>query len=86
MTRYILDIIGSHDGSVAERFTQYVFTDISPAFFKDAREKFGRGERIMMKTLDIEKMPVDQGFEKEAFDLVIASNVSSHSAYRWIQS
>ncbi|GLA95297.1 type I Iterative Polyketide synthase (PKS) [Aspergillus tubingensis] len=75
MTRYILDIIGSHDGSVAERFTQYVFTDISPAFFKDAREKFGRGERIMMKTLDIEKMPVDQGFEKEAFDLVIASNV-----------
>ncbi|PWY81138.1 KR-domain-containing protein [Aspergillus eucalypticola CBS 122712] len=49
--------------------------DISPAFFKDAREKFGRGERIMMKTLDIEKMPVDQGFKKEAFDLVIASNL-----------
>ncbi|RAH61364.1 KR-domain-containing protein [Aspergillus piperis CBS 112811] len=74
MTQYILDIIGGHDGSAAERFAQYVFTDISPAFFKDAREKFGRGQRIMMKTLDIEKMPVDQGFEKEAFDLVIASN------------
>lgn len=86
MTQYILDIIGGHNGSASERFAQYVFTDISPAFFKDAGEKFGRGERIIMKILDIEKMPVDQGFEKEAFDLVIASNVSSHSAYRWIQS
>ncbi|GAA87467.1 hypothetical protein AKAW_05581 [Aspergillus luchuensis IFO 4308] len=74
MTQYILDIIGGHNGSAAERFAQYVFTDISPAFFKDAREKFGRGERIMMKTLVIEKIPVDQGFEKEAFNLVIASN------------
>ncbi|PYH28609.1 uncharacterized protein BO87DRAFT_411136 [Aspergillus neoniger CBS 115656] len=74
MTQYILDIIGGHNGSAAERFAQYVFTDISPAFFKDAREKFDRGERIIMKTLDIEKTPADQGFEIEAFDLVIASN------------
>ncbi|KAL3259207.1 hypothetical protein ABHI18_005413 [Aspergillus niger] len=75
MTKYILDIIGDNGGSAAERFAQYVFTDISPAFFKVAKEKFGRSERIVWKTLDIERMPADQGFEVEAFDLVIASNV-----------
>ncbi|PYH64235.1 KR-domain-containing protein [Aspergillus vadensis CBS 113365] len=82
MTQYILDVIGGHNGSAVERFAQYVFTDISPTIFKDAREKLGKGERIVRKTLDIEKTPADQGFEVEAFDLVIASNISSHSAYR----
>ncbi|PYI11865.1 KR-domain-containing protein [Aspergillus sclerotiicarbonarius CBS 121057] len=75
MTKYILDSIGEVQDGGEARFAQYVFTDISPAFFKAAKEKFGRSDRIVWKTLDIERTPADQGFEVEAYDLVIASNV-----------
>jgi hypothetical protein len=62
------------------RFGSYVFTDISSGFFEPAREllkewqgliKFGR--------LDIEKDPVEQGFEANSFDVIAASNVSNLS-------
>jgi hypothetical protein len=68
MTRRVLDSLG-------ERFSEYRFTDISPAFFKSAAEKFGR-EGFICKTLNIETGPEEQGFDLESYDLVIASNVS----------
>ncbi|RAK85572.1 ketoacyl-synt-domain-containing protein [Aspergillus costaricaensis CBS 115574] len=57
-------------------FQRYDFTDISPAFFEDAKSSFSSwGSRITYNKLDIEVDPVAQGFEPEGYDLVIASNV-----------
>ncbi|KAG6006385.1 Type I Iterative PKS [Claviceps maximensis] len=57
-------------------FLNYTFTDISSGFFENARTKLDRwSQRITYKKLDISKDPLTQGFEAEAFDIVIAANV-----------
>ncbi|ORY58512.1 fatty acid synthase S-acetyltransferase [Pseudomassariella vexata] len=60
------------------RFKEYTYTDISLTFFEEAGdkwEKLGLGERIRFKTLDLERSPIDQGFEEGGYDLVIAGSV-----------
>ena len=60
------------------RFGKYTYTDISPGFFEAAAEKFDEYlDRMEFKTLDIEKDPIEQGFEADKYDIVVASNVSS---------
>ena len=54
--------------------TEYVFTDVSPAFFADAKTKFGR-PGLRFAALDLEREPGEQGFEPHSFDVVIASDV-----------
>jgi Polyketide synthase dehydratase/Methyltransferase domain len=72
LTRY-----GEHESRVP-RFAHYAYTDISPSFFEAAQSMFEDfPDRVTFKTLDIEKDPTHQGFEEEAYDLVIADNVSS---------
>ncbi|KAL8650013.1 MAG: hypothetical protein Q9210_004076, partial [Variospora velana] len=74
----ILDVLKHHGDKEAgwPRFAEYDFTDVSPAFFEAAREKFGNGlERMSFKTLDIEKDPLAQGYEEGTYDLIIAANV-----------
>ena len=64
-----------------DRF-DYVYTDISAGFFAEAESRFGGAEAsIEYRVLDIEKDPVDQGFEEHAYDLVIASNVLHATRY-----
>ncbi len=59
----------------AGRF-DYMYTDISAGFFADAEARFGGADAsIDYRMLDIEKDPVDQGFEPHAYDMVIAANV-----------
>ena len=59
----------------AGRF-DYMYTDISAGFFAEAEERFGDGDGcIEYRPLDIEKDPVEQGFDRHGYDLVIASNV-----------
>ncbi len=54
----------------------YTYTDISAGFFADAEARFSDGgDSIDYRVLDIEKDPIDQGFEAHGFDLVIAANV-----------
>ena len=54
----------------------YVYTDISAGFFAEAESRFGDFQgSIDFRVLDIEKDPVDQGFDRHGHDLVIASNV-----------
>lgn len=55
--------------------TQYVFTDVSPAFLTHAKRKFSDYRFLEFGTLDIEKDPLSQGFEAHSFDLIVASNV-----------
>lgn len=54
----------------------YTYTDITPAFFETAQNVFAKNSnRMVFKTLDIEKNPLSQGFEEESYDVIIASNV-----------
>ena len=53
-----------------------MYTDISAGFFADAEARFGAsGASIDYRVLDIEKDPMDQGFEPHGHDLIIAANV-----------
>ena len=58
------------------RFTDYTFTDISPAFLESAKERFNAyGDRILFSILNIEQDPLQQAFESGAYDVIVASNV-----------
>ena len=58
------------------RFSEYTYTDISPAFFERAGER-GKslGSRISFKPLDLERTLESQGFEVGSYDLVVAGSV-----------
>ncbi|GKT40682.1 highly reducing polyketide synthase gloL [Colletotrichum spaethianum] len=59
-----------------KRFYQsYTYTDISPGFFADARERFKDYSGLQFALLDISKDPLEQGFKAASYDLVIAWNV-----------
>ncbi|KAK6948366.1 hypothetical protein Daesc_010132 [Daldinia eschscholtzii] len=77
-TGILLDTLarqGGHLGTL-HRFTQYDFTDISPSFLAKAEEKFSRyADYMRFKTLDIERDPVEQGFEPGSYDIVLAASV-----------
>ncbi len=60
----------------------YTYTDISAGFFSEAEARFGdSGGSIDYRPLDIEKDPIDQGFEPHGYDLLIASNVLHATRY-----
>jgi acyl transferase domain-containing protein len=54
---------------------EYVFTDVSPAFFALARERFAGVASLRTARLDITAPPVEQGFARGSADVVIAANV-----------
>ena len=59
----------------AGRF-DYTYTDISAGFFAAAEAQFAdSGASIAYRVLDIERDPVEQGFDAHGYDLVIAANV-----------
>ena len=54
----------------------YTYTDISAGFFGEAEALFGGSEAsIDYRPLDIERDPIELGFDAHGYDLVIASNV-----------
>ncbi|KKY33188.1 putative polyketide synthase [Diaporthe ampelina] len=62
--------------ALSPQFESYTYTDISPGFFENARSLFHEYlPKMTFKTLDVERDPVNQGYEEESFDLIIASNV-----------
>lgn len=68
----------SPDYGGSPRFAEYVYTDISASFFDKAKNKYrSTSTRMTFATLNIEKDPVEQGFQESAYDLVIASHVRS---------
>ncbi|KAI0485064.1 hypothetical protein GGR56DRAFT_681136 [Xylariaceae sp. FL0804] len=74
----VLSVLSRKGGQVqaAPRYDTYTFTDISPSFFEKARVRFAdHGDRILLRTLDIEREPAQQGFDAAKYDLVLAAMV-----------
>lgn len=58
------------------RFSEYTYTDISPAFFERASERWKElGGRMSFKPLDLERTLESQGFEVGSYDLIVAGSV-----------
>jgi len=55
--------------------TTYVYTDISQYFLQMARQHFGNYAFLETGTLDLEREPLEQGYQLHSFDVVIASGV-----------
>ncbi|KAF9872330.1 polyketide synthase [Colletotrichum karsti] len=56
-------------------YSEYTYTDISAGFFATAQERFKKYPNMTFKPLDISKDPIEQGFEPESYDLILAANV-----------
>jgi len=66
----------SEDGKPIEpRYSDYHYTDISPSFFEQAREDFRHYPNMTYSTLDIASSPLQQNFEPETYDIIVAANV-----------
>ena len=63
--------------SIASSVSHYMYTDISAAFFEQARQKFQPYTNIMeYQVLDAEQdVTKQEGFELESYDLIVAQNV-----------
>nr|ALQ32825.1 putative polyketide synthase [Fusarium dlaminii] len=65
-------------------FSEYTYTDISPAFFETASQRWPELKsqgRITFKTLDLDRSINSQGFEPGSYDLVIAASVLHATPY-----
>lgn len=61
---------------IEDAYSAYTYTDISSGFFEKAADKFASNRgKMAFKILDIEKDPVEQGFQESSYDIVVASNV-----------
>jgi len=56
-------------------YSKYTFTDISAGFFPTAKERLQDFQNLEFMALDISRDPVEQGFTKNSYDIVIATNV-----------
>lgn len=79
-TAQVLDALApiADDGvSIASSVSHYMYTDISAAFFEQARQNFQPYTNIMeFRVLDAEQDIVKQeGFEVGSYDLIVAQNV-----------
>ncbi|KAF2962695.1 hypothetical protein GQX73_g10878 [Xylaria multiplex] len=71
-TKRILETMSS-DG--INKWARYDYTDISPSFFPQAKEKFRKFENINYRLFDVSKDPVVQNLDLETYDLIVASHV-----------
>ncbi|MEH2134827.1 MAG: SDR family NAD(P)-dependent oxidoreductase [Nostoc sp.] len=55
--------------------TNYTFTDVGGLFLNQARQRFSAYPFVEYRFLDIEKPPVEQGFNNHSFDVVVGVNV-----------
>lgn len=72
ITRHIIDPLSNIPGDVG--LSRYDYTDISKAFFEQASRRFAAQQsKMKFKVLNIEIDPVEQGFEAESYDVVVAA-------------
>ncbi|MCG6863683.1 MAG: SDR family NAD(P)-dependent oxidoreductase, partial [Chromatiaceae bacterium] len=68
LTTYVLPVLRPES-------TEYLFTDISSAFFDQARKKLQGFDFVEYRALNIESAPDEQGLPVGEFDLILASQV-----------
>lgn len=57
-------------------FSEYTYTDISPAFFERAKSRWpDLQDRMTFKTLDLDRSVDSQGFKAGSYDYVVAASV-----------
>ncbi len=56
-------------------YSLYTFSDISAGFFPRAKERFAFAPNMDFKTFDVTRSPLEQGFEAQSYDLILAANV-----------
>ncbi|XDG05435.1 hypothetical protein ABKA04_005050 [Annulohypoxylon sp. FPYF3050] len=56
-------------------YSLYTYTDISPGFFPQARDRFSAAPNIEYKVFDVSQDPIAQGLEADSYDLIIAPYV-----------
>lgn len=69
-TRVIMRTLTGENG--IKRYQKYTFTDVSSGFLTAARQKFAEFRDIEYSVLDIERNPLDHGFQPQ-YDVVVAS-------------
>lgn len=75
MTEQILKALGNQQGG-GVKFADYTYTDVSPAFFNDARARFSHfADRMHLQTFDVERNPLEQNFSTATYDVVFAGSV-----------
>lgn len=62
-------------------YSVYTYTDVSPGFFPQARERFSNAPNIEYKVFDVSKDPLTQGFEADSYDLILAPYVVHATPY-----
>ena len=86
MTLSAFETLGGRHGSTP-RFSQYCFSDSDPSCFESAQVLLKDWQNhVQFKKLNIESDPVDQGFEEDSFDMIIASNVSCGHPMFYLQA
>ncbi|KAK4096250.1 putative polyketide synthase [Parathielavia hyrcaniae] len=70
---------GATTGAILEglgrSYYSYTYTDTHSGYFEAAQSRFsGHSDRIIYKTLDVQKDLARQGFKESSYDLVVASN------------
>jgi len=61
-TSVVLDMLES-------AYSSYTYTDISSGFFENAAARFSsQSDKMVFKTLDVEKPPVNQGYKSGVYD------------------
>ena len=71
----LLKALGGNAGAPA-KFAQYDFTDASTGSFESAIAKLAPwGQLIKFEKLNIERPPMERGFQAEYYDVMVASDV-----------
>ncbi|KAF3763946.1 hypothetical protein M406DRAFT_85351 [Cryphonectria parasitica EP155] len=69
----ILDTLSSIQPHHGRHYDSYTFTDVTSDLFDQVKERLAGKEAVTYKAFDVSQDPVQQGFEEEGFDLIIAS-------------
>ena len=65
--------------SIYPNYVEYTLTDVSSVRLDGKKKQFAGCTNMDFRLLDIDRDPVDQGFEANDFDLIIAPSVSNPS-------
>ncbi|KAI2628557.1 hypothetical protein GGR54DRAFT_636275 [Hypoxylon sp. NC1633] len=72
----LASLLPQGDHQATPKYNSYTFTDISPSFFEKAADRLvHHADRMIFKMLDIEQDPLEQGFERRKYDMLVAAAV-----------